>query len=106
MWATAYLDRRLTLPSLEIRREEVALFTSWCRRRYLNNGEKGNWMTFELIGYTDQLLEQLGFTSHRKGWFRDLFEPCVASDLVGLKDEYMNKYGCDIGGKGIEAVEA
>ena len=51
-------------------------------------------MTFELIGYTDQLLEQLGFQSHRKGWFKDLFEPCVAHNLARLK-EYIEKYGYD-----------
>ena len=95
MWATAFLDGKLALPSVEERREEVALFTAWCRRRYLNNGERGNWMTFELVGYTDRLLEQLGLSSHRKGWFRDLFEPCVARDLVGLKEEYVGKYGRD-----------
>ena len=95
MWATAYLDRKLELPSLGEQRKDVALFTSWCRRRYLNNGQNGNWMTFELVGYTDRLLEQLGLKSHRKGWFKDLFAPCVASDLVGLKKEYIEKYGSD-----------
>ena len=92
MWATAYLDKKLALPKAEERQEEVALFTAWCRRRYLNNGEKGNWMTFELVGYTDRLLEQLGLRTHRKGWFRDLFEPCRAADFKGLKDEYLEKY--------------
>ena len=99
MWATAYLDGKLALPSLEERREEVALFIAWCRRRYLSNGEGGNWMTFELVAYTDQLLEQLGLKSHRKGWFKDLFEPCVQSDLVGLKEEYIRKFGCDARGE-------
>ena len=92
LWATAYLDKKLVLPSAEERLEEVALFTAWCRRRYLNNGEKGNWMTFELVGYTDRLLEQLGLKAHRKGWFKDLFEPCRASDFKGLEEEYVKKY--------------
>ncbi|MCJ1381095.1 monooxygenase [Xylographa soralifera] len=101
MWATAYLDGSLVLPSSKEQEEEVALFTTWCRRRYLNNGEQGNWLTFELVGYTDQLLEHLGLQSHRKGWFRNWFEPCMAKDLVGLKEEYVKKYGCD----GVETVE-
>ena len=92
LWATAYLDKKLVLPEVEERQEEVALFTAWCRRRYLNNGEGGNWMTFELVGYTDRLLEQLGLKSHRKGWFKDLFEPCKASDFKGLREEYLEKY--------------
>ncbi|MCJ1391349.1 monooxygenase [Xylographa bjoerkii] len=102
MWATAYLDGSLALPRLRARQEDVALFTTWCRRRYLNNGEKGNWMTFELVGYTDRLLEQLGLKSHRTGWFWDLFDPCMARDLVGVKDEYVRQYGCD----GVEAAGA
>ena len=102
MWATAYLDGSLTLPPLQEQQEEVALFTTWCRRRYLNNGEQGNWMTFELVGYTDRLLEQLGLRSHWKGWFRDWFEPCVARDLAGLREEYVRKYGCE----GVQSGEA
>lgn len=92
IWATAYLDKKLVLPSLEKRQAEVALFTAWCRRRYLSRGERGNWMVFELIGYTDDLLEGVGLSSHRKGWFSNLFVPCVANDLRGLKYEYMRNY--------------
>ncbi len=92
MWAAAYLDQKLALPDLEERQKEVALFTTWCRRRYLTNGEKGNWITFELVGYTDRLLEQLGLKAHRKGWFKNWFEPCRQSDFSGLKDEYVGRY--------------
>ena len=49
-------------------------------------------MTFELVGYTDRLLEQLGLKTHQKGWFKDLFEPCKASDFRGLEEEYKEKY--------------
>jgi dimethylaniline monooxygenase (N-oxide forming) len=52
-------------------------------------------MTFELIGYADSLLKNLGLNSHRKGLSKDYFVPCKASDFVGLKDEYIRKYGCD-----------
>ncbi|MCJ1246719.1 monooxygenase [Trapelia coarctata] len=99
IWATAYLDGKLALPSEEKRREEVALFTAWCRRRYLSNGQGGNWMTFELVGYTDSLLKEVGLRSHRKGWWRDLFEPCTAKDLRGLREEYVRLYGEDGEGK-------
>lgn len=66
LWATAYLDGRLALPGKEEQEREVALFTAWCRRRYLSKGDEGNNMTFELIGYIDTLLGDLGLTSHRK----------------------------------------
>ena len=93
MWATAYLDGKLNLPSIEAQEEDVALFTTWCRRRYLSSGHEGNNMTFELIGYTDMLLADMGLSSHRKGWFKDLFAPCWASDFKGLKAEFIEKYG-------------
>ena len=93
MWATAYLDKKLALPDASARQKEVALFTAWCQRRYLTNGEKGNWVTLELVGYTDRLLEQLGLKSHLKAsWFRNYFEPCKQSDFKGLKDEYVERY--------------
>ncbi|CAG8952777.1 hypothetical protein HYFRA_00009022 [Hymenoscyphus fraxineus] len=93
LWAMAYLDGKLDLPSKEAQEDEVALFTTWCKRRYLSNGIEGNNMTFELIGYTDTLLKDLGLKSHRKGWFKDLFSPLWARDLAGLKPEFMEKYG-------------
>ena len=39
MWATAYMDCKLTLPSIAQQRETVALFRAWSRRRYLSRGE-------------------------------------------------------------------
>lgn len=93
IWATAYLDGKLNLPSTEEQEKTVALFITWCRRRYLSNGLRGNAMTFELIGYTDTLLNDLGLSSNRKGWFKDLFYPVWAKDFRGLKAEFMEKYG-------------
>ncbi|EHK99190.1 hypothetical protein M7I_5023 [Glarea lozoyensis 74030] len=95
MWATAYMDNKLELPSREEQEKDVALLTTWCRRRYLSSGEEGHNITFELFGYTDGLLETLGLTSHKKGWFKNLFASIFAKDFVGLKDEYVRKYGCD-----------
>lgn len=95
IWATAYLDKKFALPSLAERETEIALFTAWCRRRYLNNGQNGNWMTFEFIVYNDRLLHQVGLSSNRKGWFKNLFSPCMARDMAGLRDEYVAKYGKD-----------
>ncbi|EED24571.1 dimethylaniline monooxygenase, putative [Talaromyces stipitatus ATCC 10500] len=92
IWATAYLDGKLDLPSTEEQEKDVALFTTWCRRRYLSNGLRGNAMTFELIGYTDTLLKDLGLRSNRKGWFKDIFFPIWAKDFGGLKAEFMEKY--------------
>lgn len=95
MWATAYLDGKLALPSSQEQQKEVALFAAWNSRRYLSSGDEGNNMTFELVGYCDSLLQDLGLKSHRRGWFKDLFAPFVASNFAGLKDEYSKKYGSD-----------
>lgn len=96
IWATAYLDKKLSLPSVQEMEADIALVTAWSRRRYLSNGEWGNCMTFETIGYTDKLLEELGFSSHRKDWFSDFFVPCTARDLRGIREEYIVKYGRDV----------
>ncbi|KAH8655977.1 flavin-binding monooxygenase-like protein-like protein [Tricladium varicosporioides] len=95
MWATAYMDGRIKLPSKKDQEEEVALFIAWCRKRYLSNGEDGLNMTFELIGYIDTVLEALGLSSYRRGYIKDLFSPLTAKDFAGLKDEYISKYGQD-----------
>ena len=64
MWATAYMDGKITLPEAAKQREEVAMFRAWSRRRYLSRGEIWNNMTFDLLGYVDSLLEDLGLRSH------------------------------------------
>jgi hypothetical protein len=107
IWATAYLDKRLALPTLEARRAEIASFVAWDRRRYLGNGEKGNCMTFELTGYMDRLLREVGLRSHLNGWFTDLFSPCRSSNFGGLRDEYVGLYGRDEdGGEPKQGAEA
>jgi dimethylaniline monooxygenase (N-oxide forming) len=93
IWATAYLDKQITLPPREEQQEQIALLTAFCRRRYLSNGQMGNFLPFESNCYTDKLLRELGLSSHLKGWFRDYFVPGTSQDLIGLKDEYLAKYG-------------
>jgi dimethylaniline monooxygenase (N-oxide forming) len=95
MWATAYLDRKLKMPDTLERRRSVASFRAWCRRRYLSRGEVWNNMTFELLGYTDSLLADLGLESHLKGWFKYWMAPVTVADFKDLEDEYVGKYGKD-----------
>jgi dimethylaniline monooxygenase (N-oxide forming) len=101
VWATAYLDGKLELPVEEEMQKEVALFTAWCRRRYLSNGEKGNHMVFEMPGYVDKLLAELGMKSHRRGWFLDYFGAGTMVDLRSVGEEYVKKYGRDVVGGGV-----
>ena len=94
LWAVAYLDGQI--PDLPTRAQidrEVAETVAWDRRRYLNKGELGSWFYFDVVDYADALLEHIGLRSHRKGkgWFGDLMDPCFASDLRGLGNEYGQK---------------
>jgi dimethylaniline monooxygenase (N-oxide forming) len=100
VWATAYLDKKIPLPSAEEQEAEIALLVAWCKRRYLSNGEMGHWLVFDMTGYCDKLLEQVGLSSHlQKGWLSYYFRPGVARDLVGLRAEYVGRYGGDDEGK-------
>lgn len=89
------MDGKLAVPTWEEQEQEIPLSTARNRRRYLSSGMEGNNMTFKLIGYTDSLLGNLGLSSHRKGFLKDLFVPCKASNFASLKGEYIRKYGRD-----------
>lgn len=92
LWAVAYLDGKIK--ETETRMEEdVAMTVAWDRRRYLNKGDLGSWFYFDVVAYADMLLEQIGLSSHlQKGWFANLVDPCFASDLKGLAQEYKVKH--------------
>lgn len=92
LYSVAILDGKLQIPSKEVMEQSTAKMVAWCRRRYLTKGRMGNWMYFDMVPYTDMLLEQMGLRSHRKSGWRDWFEPCYAKDLRGLTDEYKSKY--------------
>ena len=87
IWATAFLDGQLTLPSREDKQAEIAKMVVYDKRRYLSSGELGNNLGFESNFYLDKLLQEAGLSSHLKGWFKNYFVPRTAQDLAGLKDE-------------------
>ena len=93
IWATAFLDKKITLPPLKDSQIEIARMIAWNKRRYLSNGQRGNFVAFESDFYLDKLLREVGLSSHLKGWFKNYFVPGTAQDLAGLKDEYLAKYG-------------
>lgn len=92
LWAVAYLDGQLSLPSKEDMEKEVATSIARCRRRCRSKGELGHWLYFDLVPY-DALLQQLGLESRRKkGRAKDFFTPCVAEDLNDVSSELKQKY--------------
>lgn len=50
-------------------------------------------MFFELVWYTDRLMKEVGINSHRKGWWADWVEPCLACDFRHVTDEYKGMHG-------------
>ncbi|EDO01898.1 hypothetical protein SS1G_04373 [Sclerotinia sclerotiorum 1980 UF-70] len=93
IWTTAYFDGNISLPPKEQMLKEVAYMGAFSKRRYPTRGVKGECFFFELVWYTDALLHEVGLRSHRKGWWADWVEPCLASDLKGMKDEYKRIFG-------------
>ena len=93
IWATAFFDGSITLPPLDQARQEVAYMNAFSRRRYPSHGAAGDNLFFELIWYTDKLMDEVGLKSHRRGWWSDLVDPCLATDYKGMKDEYRRKLG-------------
>ncbi|KAL8739093.1 MAG: hypothetical protein Q9181_000204 [Wetmoreana brouardii] len=94
LWAVAYLDGRIHDPPTRAQMEkEIAETVAWDRRRYLNKGELGSWFYFDVVDYSDALLEQLKLSSHQqKGLIGNLMEPCFAADFSSIGDEYKRKY--------------
>lgn len=93
IWATAYWDEHVTIPLFEQAQREVAYMNAFSRRRYPSRGSDGINFHTDLVWYTEKLVSEAGLTSHRKGWWEDSDEPCLASDFRDCKDEYLAKYG-------------
>lgn len=90
---TAFFDKNVQLPDIEQAEREVAYMNAFSRRRYPPHGAAGNYFHFDLVGYTDRLVTDIGLKSHRKGaWWSDLTSPCLASDFKEIKEEYCTKY--------------
>ena len=92
VWATAYWDGHIIFPEPEQARREVAHMNAFSRRRYPSRGIDGLNFHADLLWYTDKLVTEAGLKSHRKGWWNDDEEPCLANDFKDCKDEYLTKY--------------
>ncbi|KAL8655328.1 MAG: hypothetical protein Q9210_000959 [Variospora velana] len=92
IWATAYFDGNVRMPPTEQAQWDIAYMNALSKKRYPSRGAAGDHLFFELIWYTDRLLEEAGLRSHRKGWWADWVEPCLASDFKDAKKEYLEKH--------------
>ncbi|OKL61617.1 hypothetical protein UA08_03612 [Talaromyces atroroseus] len=93
IWATAYWDGHVTLPPPSEAKRQVAYMNALSRRRYPTRGVDGINFHADLVYYTDRLAYEAGLTSHRKGWWEDPEEPCLASDFRDCAEEYRKKHG-------------
>lgn len=89
IWAVAYFDKNISLPSLAARERSVASHVAWSKRRYLTNGELGNFAAFDTVPYLDNLLAEIGLDAHRKSWWRQVFEPFRPRDLDKAWKQYL-----------------
>lgn len=86
LWAAAYLNDKLALPSEEKMREDVALAIAWRRRRYLEDGYNA---VFEHVQYMSMLVRDLGLNDERKGGgWRELLSPYASADWRGILEEW------------------
>ncbi|KAL8637399.1 MAG: hypothetical protein Q9228_005323 [Teloschistes exilis] len=94
IWATAYFDGNVVLPTREKSERDIAYMAAFSKRRYPSHGATGNYFHMDLVGYSDRLLQDVGLVSHRRQWWwQDFFYPCLASDFSHIKDEYLAKFG-------------
>ncbi|KAF2101687.1 FAD/NAD(P)-binding domain-containing protein [Rhizodiscina lignyota] len=92
LWASAYLDGNIELPSKEEMKKQIAMDNQWSRRRYPFYGEtSGICFDMECVLYGDRLLKELGCTSHIDGlsgwqyWTKVNF----ANQYKGVMGEYV-----------------
>ncbi|KAF2833913.1 putative dimethylaniline monooxygenase [Ophiobolus disseminans] len=90
IWAVAYWDKAIPLPSVNEQEKDIAHMIAWNRRRYLSNGELGHFAAFDSVPYVDRLFDEIGLTSHRKkGWLGNMFSPIMPADLGRVWSEYL-----------------
>lgn len=97
LWAIAVLDGVHQLPSEAEMEANVAYINRWCARRYPFDGWRGSRTEYEMVSYTDKLLEESGLSSLRNegSWWADLTDSCLASDYAGVVDKYRRKHGLE-----------
>ncbi|KAL9606455.1 MAG: hypothetical protein Q9179_000371 [Wetmoreana sp. 5 TL-2023] len=92
IWATAYFDGNVKMPPRAQAQRDIAYMNALSKKRYPSHGAVGDYLFFELVWYTDRLMDEVGLKSHRKGWLTDWVEPCLAADFKDVKKEYLEKY--------------
>ncbi|TFK50949.1 FAD/NAD(P)-binding domain-containing protein [Heliocybe sulcata] len=93
LWATAYLDGGVRLPSSEEVHKETMLHSQYCRWR-CSSGRGGEFpdLVFDVVPYVDMLFNDMGLKSRRKrNIVAECFEPYGMADYRGVVDEYRTR---------------
>lgn len=64
IWTTAYFDKNVKLPDTEQAEKEIAEMNAFSKRRYPSLEAMGTFFHFDLVSYTDKLMEDIGLKSH------------------------------------------
>lgn len=78
----------------------MAYAEAYMKLRCPTYGTKVNFWNFDLFPYVDGVLREVGLGNYKKrvGW-EGLTGTFLIEDLRGLKDEYLEKYGGEGGGR-------
>jgi dimethylaniline monooxygenase (N-oxide forming) len=91
LWAVAYLDGDVALPTLEQQKEQIAMDNQWSRRRYpYYSATSGTVYDLDVVSYFDRILKELRLRSHvQKSWWGYWTGMNDVSVYRGLLEEYL-----------------
>lgn len=94
IWATAHLDKKIVRPDLDQQRKDTAQMNAFSKRRYPFLGYDGASINYDMIGYCERLLGEVGLKSHiQKTWREYWFGICNAASLKDTTQEYIDLHG-------------
>ena len=94
MWAVAFFDGNIKLPSIKNLHMHIAQRVSYIRRRYGSSGSLGNDLSMDTIPYVISLLAEIGVHPKKdKLWRRYRRDSVSTKDLKHTWDEYRRLHG-------------
>lgn len=91
LYCISVLDGVTPLPSQYDMETDVARVNAWMKRRYPTQGGSGNFLFFDVVGYTDLLLGDLDMGYVREA--RGLWGPMRAGALREMVERYLGRVG-------------
>ncbi|KAI1332739.1 hypothetical protein F5Y16DRAFT_124143 [Xylariaceae sp. FL0255] len=90
LYAILYMLGEVKVPDTDTMAQEVALWNTWTRKRYLKQGQKNAYSLFDFLPYIDSIFNDLKLKSRRKSNFiSEILSPYQPSDFKGFVDEFL-----------------